>query len=85
MAESQNSPDDVMLEKTQDRLKTLYRYDIQEMEEAGLFNVDTGKEKLEDIVKAEADPARPKIDTTLLDEWTQERIKKANAAKEEAA
>ncbi|CAB9500657.1 expressed unknown protein [Seminavis robusta] len=66
---------DPMLQKTRSRLETLYQQDILE---ASQLEVE---QDLQELVDQSKDPDRPKIDTTLLDEWTQERIKKANAAK----
>jgi hypothetical protein len=74
LRDSTNTVDenDPMLEKTRARLESIYKQGIDWQETSPAEPV---------IDKKDKDPDRPKVDTSILDDWTQERIRKANAAR----
>jgi len=70
-------PDDPMLSKTRARLESLYQDVSPDM---ASDNCDGDFDDFDDEL-SDMFGKRPYVDTTLLDDWTQERIKKANAAR----
>jgi len=84
-SDDDDDDDDALLAKTRARLESLYNQD-EVIDENGKTK-DDNLELLDlpsDIANpkdVKIDENRPKVDTTLLDDWTQERIRKANAAR----
>ena len=82
LVESSNTvteEDDPMLERTRARLESLYQQDMVTDTSSRSITKDVTDKIIEK--KQQEDANRPKVDTSILDDWTQERIRKANEAR----
>ena len=79
--EESSLEDDPMLEKTRARLETLYQQNEVSISEVDAETSEEGD--LEQLLAKEKEEQmrRPVVDSTLLDEWTQQRIRQANVIK----